>query len=510
MNIVKYDLPAKLGKLFSLMSVDYGRKGNNLLRDLLQRSQYSVEEGVVYDNLDGGIDGHSVHFLVPRDIYFEIIDNLKDIGSEIARRVNELKSVPHEFVSDIYFDTEEYQPVVTEQKSEKKTQKAKSIPTELRQDIIDYLKIEKIHWSGCLSDLEFLNRLYDLTTYESNDFRYQNAKDDIWQHTVNNNDYDEDWIYTDLRFDLLNTDDAKFVAFICEIIHPVVRLDSDESIRIVDAVNKILLPTTWQIVVTRYIGEKPIYGAIDHSTIIDTDPTDKIDMVAVADTELDRIWHYPGYYRVFLSHKVSYKSETAKLKDALLKYGITCFVAHEDIEPTRAWQNEIENALYSMEAFVALLTPDYHDSNWTDQEIGVAIGRRLPIISVNLGIVPYGFIGKDQALNGLHLNATMLAEKICNLFSKFVPGSVRSVTEASDRNTVEALVDIFENAGSYDQANQIMKQLTKLSSVSPEILARIEKAPMLNPQVEKAFEVKKRLPDLIKRLKEQIIEPSAN
>ena len=45
------------------------------------------------------------------------------------------------------------------------------------------------------------------------------------------------------------------------------------------------------------------------------------------------------------------------------------------------------------------MTDGFHNSQWTDQEVGVAFGRGVPIISVNLGCTPYGFIGKFQALS---------------------------------------------------------------------------------------------------------------
>ena len=111
-----------------------------------------------------------------------------------------------------------------------------------------------------------------------------------------------------------------------------------------------------------------------------------------------RIWGDVGF-RVFLSHKSEVKKETAVLKDGLRLFGISCFVAHEDIHPTKAWQDEIENALASMDGFVALMTEGFHDSNWTDQEIGYAVAKGVPIIAVRLGKDPYGFIGKFQALS---------------------------------------------------------------------------------------------------------------
>ena len=119
--------------------------------------------------------------------------------------------------------------------------------------------------------------------------------------------------------------------------------------------------------------------------------------VVLPDSE-NRIWGVEGF-RVFLSHKAEVKKQTSELKERLRSFGLSCFVAHEDIHPTREWQNEIENALFSMDAMVALMTDGFHDSLWTDQEVGFAFGRGVAIIAVKLGRDPYGFIGKFQALS---------------------------------------------------------------------------------------------------------------
>ena len=111
-----------------------------------------------------------------------------------------------------------------------------------------------------------------------------------------------------------------------------------------------------------------------------------------------RIWGDEGF-RVFLSHKSEVKKETSELKDKLRLFGISCFVAHQDIRPTKAWQDEIENALASMDGFVALMTTNFHDSDWTDQEVDFAFARGVPIIAVRLGKDPYGFIGRFQGLS---------------------------------------------------------------------------------------------------------------
>ena len=38
-------------------------------------------------------------------------------------------------------------------------------------------------------EIEFLNRLYNLKLMKSHDSRFSNAEEDIWQHTINNQDY---------------------------------------------------------------------------------------------------------------------------------------------------------------------------------------------------------------------------------------------------------------------------------------------------------------------------------
>lgn len=140
--------------------------------------------------------------------------------------------------------------------------------------------------------------------------------------------------------------------------------------------------------------------------------------VSVPADALRRIWG-AEHVRVFLSHKATHKIETSKLKQSLMQFGVASFVAHEDIEPTEEWHREIERALFSMDAMVALLTEDYHDSNWTDQEVGVALGRGVPCIPIRLGINPYGLMGKSQALSGCTFNDTdVMAAKIFQLLVK--------------------------------------------------------------------------------------------
>lgn len=110
-----------------------------------------------------------------------------------------------------------------------------------------------------------------------------------------------------------------------------------------------------------------------------------------------RFWT-PGFFKLFISHVSSEKTKATALKNALKNYAISGFVAHEDIHPTLEWQNEIEKALFSMDALAACLTPTFHESKWTDQEIGYALGRNCLVIPIRIGLDPYGFLGKVQGI----------------------------------------------------------------------------------------------------------------
>ena len=50
-------------------------------------------------------------------------------------------------------------------------------------------KIVSYQYFGRLEEVDFLKRMYDLKNMPSDDSRFENAEQDIWQHMVNNDDY---------------------------------------------------------------------------------------------------------------------------------------------------------------------------------------------------------------------------------------------------------------------------------------------------------------------------------
>lgn len=125
---------------------------------------------------------------------------------------------------------------------------ANTIDRQTRKNIIDGIRIAKVAWSGSLDEPSFLARLYDLSSLPSTDGRYKDAAGDIWQHRVNNWDWDDDWVFSDRRFNLLHRPDEEFVEFLCEMVHPVVRPDSDEAEQLVSHFNDQLNAVGWKLV----------------------------------------------------------------------------------------------------------------------------------------------------------------------------------------------------------------------------------------------------------------------
>jgi hypothetical protein len=116
-------------------------------------------------------------------------------------------------------------------------------------------------------------------------------------------------------------------------------------------------------------------------------------------------------FRLFLSHTSANKQLAGEIAARLEHYGIEAFVAHTDVEPSRQWQDVIEDALHSCDALAALWTDDFIGSRWCDQEVGIVSGRRLPVLAVKQPADPHGFIAKFQAIPGGD-DARVIAERI--------------------------------------------------------------------------------------------------
>ena len=113
---------------------------------------------------------------------------------------------------------------------------------------------------GKLSEIDFLKRIYDLKALPSYDNRFENAEGDIWQHTINNDDYENGWIFEDDRFELLNGEDEVLLKFLCSVFHPAVRVENSYWKEFLDEINGLLRNDGYELYPESKISGRDVYG----------------------------------------------------------------------------------------------------------------------------------------------------------------------------------------------------------------------------------------------------------
>ncbi len=181
--------------------------------------------------------------------------------------------------------------------------------------------------------------------------------------------------------------------------------------------------------------------------------------------ELATFWEQ-GHFKLFISHLAKYKIQATNLKDGLKVYGISGFVAHVDIEPSKEWQNEIEKALHTMDALTAILMEGFKESNWCDQEIGFAVGKDVLIIPIKKELNPYGFIGKYQAIQGNNTTVQEVAKKVFNTIVK---------NPKTRNKMLTCLTNLISNSTHIETALKQLEILSEISDLPHELLEQMAK-----------------------------------
>lgn len=128
-----------------------------------------------------------------------------------------------------------------------------------RRAIIDHISQSGISWSGRLPEDEFLARIYNLEELPSTDHRLRGAAADIRQHRISWADWSDDWVFYDGRFGLLYGTDKIFLRFLVEVVHPIVRPNSDEARRLADDINVHLRVDGWSLAEADTISGRPTF-----------------------------------------------------------------------------------------------------------------------------------------------------------------------------------------------------------------------------------------------------------
>lgn len=180
----------------------------------------------------------------------------------------------------------------------------------------------------------------------------------------------------------------------------------------------------------------------------------------------------PARLRGFLSYSVVDRHVAAAVKVALAELGVDAFMAHEDVQVSQQWRDRILSELNVMDVFLPLLSAAFRSSDWTAQEVGVAIGRpEVLIIPTSVdGTVPYGFIGAIQGRKLPNpIAADFFREAIASRFPRVVVGS---------------LIEALAGAGSWRGAEALFYPLLPyLATLTPDEAVALAKASTENAQI---------------------------
>jgi hypothetical protein len=130
-----------------------------------------------------------------------------------------------------------------------------------RRAIVDWLLLQDKPFHGRLDLIDFLRRVWNLSSMPSTDSRFKDAEGDIWQHMVRNNDWTESDLLNN-RLDVLRCPDEQFCKFVETTVHPLARSDRVETQVIVKKINELLAPDGYRLVEGSIISGRPIYKAV--------------------------------------------------------------------------------------------------------------------------------------------------------------------------------------------------------------------------------------------------------
>lgn len=130
---------------------------------------------------------------------------------------------------------------------------------------------------------------------------------------------------------------------------------------------------------------------------------------------------------IFVSYSSKDKETAGRVADVIKQTGGRPFLAHETIEVSTEWRAELLKYLRTCSAIFCLITKNFLDSEWTQQEAGFAIARNVKVVPLLFnGLKPPGFI---EAFQGIHVRDDNL-ERIVKERMESIKASLAATNES--------------------------------------------------------------------------------
>ncbi len=178
---------------------------------------------------------------------------------------------------------------------------------------------------------------------------------------------------------------------------------------------------------------------------------------------------------IFLSHSNMQKELAGKLKRGIEDV-IKCdvFLAHDDLEGGEIWAEGLRERIKNCDYFLVLLSEEYHDSDYTDQETGIAYAYDRLMIPISIdGTIPYGFMNKYQPIKVSKLDKNAIREIAKQIISKDIPINER----------IDHYIQLLKNAYSFNNAIFLSELLPYDNEYSKEQINKLASIMIENDQV---------------------------
>ena len=153
--------------------------------------------------------------------------------------------------------------------------------------------------------------------------------------------------------------------------------------------------------------------------------------------------------QAFISYSHQDRARGADIKKVLDHFGIPAFLAHDDIEVSREWRDEILRRLLECDICIALLSEAFRSSDWAPQEIGI-VASRPEVLVVPLSIdstVSFGFISHLQS-KPLPTHATPIGLVMRPIVQRFqeelIPRIIANVRDSPGWRYSESFMGLLE------------------------------------------------------------------
>lgn len=181
--------------------------------------------------------------------------------------------------------------------------------------------------------------------------------------------------------------------------------------------------------------------------------------------------------RIFISYSSKEKKLAGAFAKFLAEFNFDVFLAHNDIEPSKEWEEEIVEQLKNSHVFVPIITENFKSSNWADQESGIAFIQGLKIIPINVQLHPYGFLGRYQSLQ-LKTITIESVQEACNKILEILrlEGKWISIMRRGD-------ISRFINSQNFNSARKNLKNISSFNDLSKEEAYEIINGAVSNDQI---------------------------